>query len=136
MKYLKFILLGMVFGIILTKGEIVSWYRIYEMFNFQSFHMYGVIGSAVTICAIAVAVFKKVKVGFGGVEIKLPSKTNGWKSSLFGGTIFGLGWAMVGACPGPLFILIGNGFMAAGVALLGALLGTFVYGMVRSKLPH
>ncbi len=137
MKYLKFLVVGLVFGIILTKSEVISWFRIYEMFRFESFHMYGVIGSAVILGALFVQLIK----------IMNPNTTEGkpvtfkiFDRSVFryllGGIIFGLGWAFTGACPGPLYILIGNGYSVYIVAILSALLGTLVYGMVRKKLPH
>ena len=137
MKYIKFILTGVLFGITLTKGEIISWYRIQEMFRFQGFHMYGVIGSAVVLGAIALFLAKK----FGwktieGEKISPPEKTKAWKNYLFGGIIFGLGWALTGACPGPVYMLIGSGATVFAVALISATFGTFVYGLLRDKLPH
>ncbi len=137
MKYIKFILTGILFGITLTKGEIISWYRIQEMFRFQDFHMYGVIGSAVMLGAIVVFLAKK----FGwknleGEKINPAEKQKGWKNYLFGGIIFGLGWALTGACPGPVYMIIGTGVSVFIVVLLSATLGTFVYGLLRKKLPH
>lgn len=137
MKFIKFLLIGVVFGITLTKAEIISWYRIYEMFRFQSFHMYGVIGSAVVLGAIVVWFIKKTTVkDMYGDLISIAAKEMGWVRYLVGGTLFGLGWALTGACPGPIYILIGNGFTIFFVVLLSAVLGTFVYGVFRSKLPH
>ncbi|WP_306643804.1 YeeE/YedE family protein [Sanyastnella coralliicola] len=137
MKMIRFLLLGIFFGIILTKGQIVSWYRIYEMFQFDNFHMYGVIGSAVVLGAIFVAISKKRNAkAMNGEPFQLITYPKGWKRYLIGGTIFGLGWAMTGACPGPLFILIGNGYMTVFLAIAGAILGTMVYAMLRGKLPH
>ncbi|MGE0634808.1 MAG: DUF6691 family protein [Bacteroidia bacterium] len=137
MKYIKFILTGVLFGIVLTKGEIISWYRIQEMFRFQGFHMYGVIGSAVVLGALVLFLAKK----FGwktieGEEINPTEKTKAWKNYLFGGIIFGLGWALTGACPGPVYMLIGTGATVYAVVLISATVGTFVYGLFRDKLPH
>lgn len=137
MKLIKFLLLGIVFGIIMTKSEVISWYRIYEMFRFESFHMYGIIGSAVVIGAIFVMIARKNKMtAAGGKPMQLRDYKKGWISYLVGGTIFGLGWAMTGACPGPLFVLVGNGFTVMLVAIVAALFGTLLYGILRDKLPH
>lgn len=137
MKFIKFLILGIVFGIIMTKAEIISWYRIFEMFRFESFHMYGVIGSAVALGTIAVAFIKKLKIKtFDGSEINIASKEKSVSRYLIGGTIFGLGWAMTGACPGPLFVLVGFGAWPIILSIVGALLGTFLYGLLRKKLPH
>lgn len=137
MKYIKFGLLGIVFGIIMTKGELISWFRIYEMFKFQSFHMYGVIGSAVGLGAILMLLFRKgiIKNVYGD-KIIVPAKDFKWKRALFGGIIFGLGWALAGACPGPMFVLIGNGVFSILIVIFGALLGTFLYGKFQKHLPH
>lgn len=137
MKYLNVLILGVVFGIILTKAQIISWFRIFEMFRFDSFHMYGVIGSAVVLGALFVFLSKKL--GWktvGGQSLHLNVYAAGWKKYLFGGTLFGLGWAMTGACPGPLFMLVGKGHLMILVAIAAALLGTFVYGVVSKKLPR
>ncbi|XOV90956.1 MAG: DUF6691 family protein [Bacteroidota bacterium] len=136
MKYFKFLLAGLIFGIILTKSEVISWYRIYEMFRFESFHMYGVIGSAVILGVISIQLIKRFKLKDvdGNPIIIKPKEKNIW-APLFGGAIFGCGWAMTGACPGPIYILIGNGFMMFIVVLLSAILGTFVYGLLDNKLP-
>lgn len=137
MKFIKFLSVGILFGIILTKSEVISWYRIYEMFRFQSFHMYGVIGSAVGIGILITTLIKSTKMkDFSGNQINLIPKARGWKNYLFGGIIFGLGWAMTGACPGPIYVLIGNGFGVFVVVFLSAVFGTFVYGLLRDKLPH
>lgn len=137
MKNLKFLLAGIVFGIVLTKAEIISWYRIYEMFRFESFHMYGVIGSAVILGAVAIQVIKRWNVkDFSGQPIVIEEKPKVFWPPLIGGTIFGLGWALTGACPGPIYILIGNGFLVFLVVLFFALLGTFTYGLVMHKLPR
>ena len=137
MKYLKYLLIGIVFGIIMTKSEVISWYRIYEMFKFQSFHMYGVIGSAVGVGIILVQLIKRSHMhAMTGDEIKFSPKDMSIPRYLFGGTIFGLGWAMTGACPGPMFVLLGNGFLVILAAILSAIAGTYVYGILRPKLPH
>lgn len=137
MKFIKYLLVGIVFGIVLTKSEAVSWYRIYEMFHFQSFHMYGIIGVAVFTGLIGVQFIKRNNVkDIMGQPISIPDKEKGFTSYLVGGTIFGLGWGLVGTCPGPIYILIGAGFMGIGVVLIGALLGTYLYGVLKSKLPH
>ncbi len=137
MKALKYILTGILFGIILTKSEAVSWYRIQEMFRFQSIFMYGIIGTAVISGILLVAVIKK----FGlkdtdGQPIQFPAKVKRWKKYLIGGSIFGMGWAMTGACPGPIFILLGQGYTVMLVVIVGALSGTFVYGILRNRLPQ
>jgi uncharacterized protein len=135
MKYIKFFLIGMYFGIVLTKAEVISWFRIQEMFHFQSIHMYGIIGSAIFVGAISIFFIKKFNLkSFGGEDIRLISKEY-HKGLLPGGIIFGLGWALTGACPGPLFALVGNGVEVMLVAIVSATLGTFGYGVVRDKLP-
>jgi uncharacterized membrane protein YedE/YeeE len=137
MKYAKYILVGIVFGITLTKAEVISWFRIYEMFKFQSFHMYGVIGSAVILGIIFVQLIKRNQMkSTEGEQITFNPKNMSIPRYLFGGIIFGLGWALTGACPGPMFILVGNGFLVMLVAIASGILGTFVYGKLRSKLPH
>ena len=137
MKYIKFLLVGILFGIILTKAEVISWYRIYEMFKFQSFHMYGVIGSAVAVGVVLVYFFKKglIKTYLGN-QIVIEPKKKGLAKNLLGGTIFGLGWALAGACPGPMFILLGRGVSAIVIVIVGGLLGALLYHAVKSKLPH
>lgn len=137
MKFIKFLLVGIVFGIVLTKSEAVSWYRIYEMFHFQSFHMYGIIGVAVATGVIGIQLIKRNKVkDITGQPIVIPDKEKAFTSYLVGGAIFGLGWGLVGTCPGPIYILIGAGFWGIGLVLIGALLGTFIYGLLKNKLPH
>ncbi len=137
MKFLKYILVGFIFGLVLTKSEAVSWYRIYEMFMFQSFHMYGIIGVAIATGLIGIQIIKRNKLDdINGKPINIVDKEKGTFRYWIGGLIFGLGWALVGSCPGPIFILIGAGFMSVGVILVGALLGTFIYGLIQSKLPH
>lgn len=137
MKYLKFLFVGIVFGIVLSKAEVISWYRIYEMFKLQSFHMYGVIGSAVLIGMVLMYLFNKGKLKtYTGELIKVEPKKKGFARNMFGGIIFGLGWALGGVCPGPIFILIGKGVIAILVVLFGATLGAFLYHAVKHKLPH
>ncbi|WP_421896513.1 DUF6691 family protein [Marinoscillum sp.] len=137
MNRLRFLLAGVFFGIVLTKAEVISWYRIYEMFRFESFHMYGVIGSAVILGIIAVQIIKRFNIrDISGNPIVIQEKAKRFWPPLIGGILFGLGWALTGACPGPIYILIGNGFMAFGVVFLAAVLGTFVYGLVMDKLPQ
>lgn len=137
MNKLKFLLSGILFGIILTKAEVISWYRIYEMFRFESFHMYGVIGSAVLLGVVAIQIIKYFKLkDVDGNPIIIPPKQKRFWPPLIGGTIFGLGWALTGACPGPIYIIIGNGFLVFSVVFLSAVLGTFLYGLVMNKLPQ
>jgi len=137
MKFLKYLLVGILFGIILVKSEAVSWYRIFEMFKFQSFHMYGIIGSAVTLGIIFIQGFKKLHVkNIEGNEINMRPKEKGFTRLLLGGTIFGLGWALAGACPGPMYILVGTGVFSMLIVIASAILGTFIYGVLKSKLPH
>lgn len=137
MKYFKYIVVGFVFGIVLTKSEAVSWYRIYEMFQFQSFHMYGIIGVAVATGVIGLQFFKRSTFkNIKGEPIQIADKEEGSIRYWLGGIFFGLGWALVGACPGPIFILVGAGFLPAILILVGALVGTFIYGLIKDKLPH
>lgn len=137
MKFIKFLLTGILFGIVMTKSEAVSWFRIQEMFRFESFHMYGIIGTAVVLGAIAVAVIKKINgQTINGNPITFNPKNMSIPRYLFGGTIFGLGWAMTGACPGPMFTLLGQGVWTIGLVILSAVFGTYVYGVLRPKLPH
>ncbi|MBT8229988.1 MAG: YeeE/YedE family protein [Saprospiraceae bacterium] len=137
MKYFKFLLVGILFGIMMAKAEIISWFRIYEMFRFESFHMYGIIGSAVVLGIIIIQIIKRTKFkSIYGEEIVIPDKDFSYARYIIGGIIFGLGWAMVGACPGPMFVLIGYGYYVILLVVLGALIGTFVYGVLRNKLPH
>lgn len=137
MKFLKYLFIGILFGIILTKAEIVSWYRIYEMFRFQSFHMYGVIGSAIAVGILITQAIKRFKIkSIDGEVIDIPPKQFSVPRYLIGGTLFGFGWAMTGACPGPLFILLGNGIGVVAVVILSAMLGTYVYGLLKTRLPH
>lgn len=137
MKYVKFILLGIFFGVVGTKTEFVSWYRIHEMFHFESFHMYGIIGSAVILGMIVVAIIKKFKLmNLEGDQISFNDKLKSFPRYFIGGTIFGLGWAITGACPGPIYILVGNGYVVYILVWISAVLGTFAYGLLKDKLPH
>jgi uncharacterized membrane protein YedE/YeeE len=137
MKNLAFLLVGVPFGIIMTKSEVISWFRIVEMFRFESIHMYGVIGVAVVVSAIAMALFKRLKVRTAaGKEVYYEPRPLRIKQHLLAGSLFGVGWAISGACPGPMWVLLGNGFAIAALFIAGALLGTFVYGLVMHKLPH
>ncbi|MCK5637531.1 MAG: YeeE/YedE family protein [Flavobacteriaceae bacterium] len=137
MKYIKFLLIGVLFGITLSKAEVISWFRIYEMFKFQSFHMYGVIGSAVVIGMVLMYLYKKETLKSNkGEVIKIAPKKKGVSRNLIGGIIFGLGWALGGVCPGPMYVLMGQGVVAILVVLFGAHLGTFLYHAVKHKLPH
>lgn len=133
---IKYLIVGLLFGIVFIKAEIISWFRIQEMFRFQSFHMYGVIGSAVVVGAISVFLIKKFKIKtIYGEKIEFHDKKFN-KGQIIGGLIFGLGWAITGACPGPLFAQIGTGVTVMFVTLLFAIVGTWVYGYFRDKLPH
>ncbi len=134
--HFKYFFTGILFGIILTKSEVISWFRIQEMFRLQSFHMYGVIGSAVVTGAVSVFLIKKFRIKtIYGEAIDLQAKSFN-KGQVIGGLLFGFGWAMTGACPGPLFALIGNGALIITVSLISAIAGTWVYGLLRDKLPH
>lgn len=135
---LVYLLVGMVFGVILVKSEVVSWFRIQEMFRFESFHMYGIIGSAIAVAALSIQLIKRFDVKtFGGETITIPPKVWGQGYRYWiGGIIFGLGWALLGACPGPMFALIGAGYPIILVALFSALLGTWTYSYLRPMLWH
>ncbi|MBC6490829.1 DUF6691 family protein [Flavihumibacter stibioxidans] len=137
MRMSRYILIGMLLGFILYKSEAVSWYRIFEMFRFQSFHMYGVIGSAVISGIIIVQIIKRRQVhNVEGQPIVIKDKNKSIPRYLIGGAMFGTGWALAGACPAPMFILMGAGYSVFVVYMLAAMTGTFVYGLLRSKLPH
>ncbi len=137
MKYIKFVLAGILFGIVMTKAEIISWFRIYEMFHFQSFHMYGIIGSAILLGMIGTWLIKALNIkDISGSPIVFQDKNKSIARYLLGGIIFGLGWALSGACPGPMFILVGYGYLPVLIVIGGALMGTFVYGLIRNRLPH
>ncbi|AEK23539.1 YeeE/YedE family protein [Capnocytophaga canimorsus] len=137
MRNLLYILLGIAFGIVMYKSETASWFRIYEMFHFQSFHMYGFIGGALVVGALGIQWIKRSqKKDIDGKTIVIPSKEKSVMRYLIGGILFGLGWALVGACPGPLFVLFGAGVWSILIAIIGALLGTYLYGVFKNKLPH
>ncbi len=130
-------LIGVSLGIIFIKSEVASWFRIYEMFLFKSFHMYGIIGSAVVIGIIITYYLKKTNAkDIYGDKIIIQPKDKGFIRYILGGTIFGLGWALAGACPGPMYVLLSSGFISVFILIFGALLGTFVYGLLKNKLPH
>ena len=136
MKYLKYLVLGTLFGIILTKSEVISWFRIQEMFRFQSFHMYGVIGSAILMGMLSIQLIKRNRLkSIDGESIVLADKKFN-HGIWIGGFIFGLGWALTGACPGPLFAQLGSGIGSAAVLILAALAGTWTYSALREKLPY
>jgi len=137
MKILRFVAVGFVFGIVLTKSEAVSWFRIQEMFHFASFHMFGIIGVAVATGVLGIQWIKRSGVkDVDGNAIYIQDKEPGNLRYWIGGTVFGLGWALAGTCPGPVFILAGSGFVQVLWVLLGALLGTFLYGVIKDHLPH
>ena len=137
MKYIYAVLLGVLFSVPLVKGEVISWFRIQEMFLFENFHMYGVIGSAIAVGALSIFLIKKLQIKtIQGEDVVLNPNPLKLKSNLFGGILFGLGWAMTGACPGPIYAHIGYGSSIMLVSVLFALTGVFVYGLVKDKLPH
>ncbi|APU68373.1 MULTISPECIES: DUF6691 family protein [Christiangramia] len=137
MRYFTYLIIGIFFGIIMYKSEAASWFRIYEMFQFGSFHMYGIIGSALVIGIIGVQVIKAKKIkALDGSDMSLAPKDKSVARYLIGGIIFGLGWALAGACPGPMYVLAGSGYVTILVVILGAVFGTFLYGLLRKKLPH
>jgi uncharacterized membrane protein YedE/YeeE len=137
MKFIKFLLLGIVFGIVMTKSEAVSWYRIQEMFRFQAFHMYGIIGTAVTLGVMGVALIKRFRMrDYHGNPIMFNPKEKSVARYLIGGSIFGLGWALSGACPGPMVVNIGYGYWAMAIVFFFAIVGTYLYGLIKNKLPH
>ncbi|MGZ4065000.1 MAG: DUF6691 family protein [Bacteroidia bacterium] len=136
MKNIKFLLAGIIFGIILVKSEVISWFRIQEMFRLQGFHMYGVIGSAIAVGMVSVLLIKRFNIKtIDGEPIVILQKTFTW-GNIIGGLIFGLGWAITGACPGPLYAQVGSGYLVVIVTLLSAVFGTWVYGALKEKLPH
>ena len=136
MIYVIVLLLGIFFGVTLSNGEVISWLRIQEMFHFDSFHMYGVIGSAVIVGAVSMLILKKLQIrARGGAPIVIEKKELG-KGTVIGGFLFGVGWALTGACPGPLYALVGSGYAGFILALFSAFAGALVYGYVNDKLPH
>lgn len=137
MRNIVFLLIGIFFGIVMFKSEASSWFRIYEMFRFKSFHMYGIIGSALVTGIILVQTIKKKKFKhIGGSAIEFIPKEKSFARYIFGGIIFGFGWALAGACPGPMFTLLGAGFLPILTVIAGAVSGTWVYGLIKDKLPH
>ena len=137
MRHLYALLLGVLFGGILVKSEALSWFRIQEMFWFQSFHMYGIIGSAIVVGAISLQIFKKIEAkSISGDLINPADKKFNKKGNLIGGITFGCGWALTGACPGPLYALVGSGYGIILVSIFSAMLGVLAYGVLRDKLPH
>jgi len=136
MKNLKYLFVGIIFGSIFIKAEIASWFRIQEMFRLESFFMYGVISTAIIVAAISVWLIKKFNIKtIQGETITFEDKKFS-KGQIYGGLIFGMGWAITGACPGPLFAQIGSGFTVVVITLLSAVLGTWIYGYIQNKLPH
>ena len=136
MRNLKYLLTGILFGIVLVKSEVISWFRIQEMFHLQSFHMYGIIVSAIFVGMISVLVIRHFKIKtISGETVFIPTRKFHW-GNVYGGLTFGFGWALTGACPGPLFAQVGSGFYVVAVALLSATAGTWFYGLIRDKLPH
>jgi uncharacterized membrane protein YedE/YeeE len=134
---LSYLVAGSLFGFVAVKSEIVSWYRIQEMFRFDSFHMYGVLGSAVLVAVLSVWIIKRTGArSLSGEPITLSPKAPNYRAYIFGGTSFGLGWALTGACPGPILVLVGSGFPGFLLVLASAVLGTWTYGSLRNKLPH
>ena len=137
MRYIVYLAIGIFFGIIMFKSEAASWFRIYEMFQFGSFHMYGIIGSALLLGIIGVQIMKRRNIkALDGSDLNLQPKEKGVVRYLAGGIIFGLGWALAGACPGPMYVLAGAGYISIIIVIIGALLGTFLYGILKNKLPH
>ena len=133
----RFVLIGAYLGLVLTKSEVVSWYRIQEMFRFDAFHMYGVIGSAIVVAFVSLQLIRRFGVRtIDGEEVVVEPKDPRWRRALYGGTLFGLGWALTGACPGPIAALIGAGMTGYVVVLVGALLGTMLYARTLHRLPH
>jgi hypothetical protein len=137
MRTLSYLLIGIFFGIIMFKSEAASWFRIYEMFRFDSFHMYGIIGSALAVGMLGVQMIKRGGIkSFYGEPIEFQPKEKSFSRYLYGGMIFGLGWALAGACPGPMFTLVGAGYLPIFVVIAAAVIGTFVYGLLKDRLPH
>ncbi|MEL7146257.1 MAG: DUF6691 family protein [Bacteroidota bacterium] len=137
MRTIIYIIIGLFFGVVMYKSEAASWFRIFEMFQFGSFHMYGIIGSALALGVLGVQVIKRNNIKtFDGEEMQLYPKHRSVSRYLIGGIIFGLGWALAGACPGPMYVLAGAGYLSILIVIAGAVLGTFLYGVVRKKLPH
>ncbi|RZS93302.1 YeeE/YedE family protein [Aquimarina brevivitae] len=137
MRAVVYLVIGVIFGITMYKSEAASWFRIYEMFQFKSFHMYGIIGSALIVGALLIFLIKRFKLkSIYGERIVFMPKERSFSRYMFGGILFGLGWALAGACPGPMFTLIGAGYSPILVVIASAILGTYVYGLLKDKLPH
>ncbi len=137
MKNFSFLIVGILTGIVLTKSEVISWFRIQEMFRFESIHMYGVIGTAVVLGAAIIFLMKYFKIKtWSGTTVSYTPIPLSWKRHLLAGSIFGLGWGLAGACPGPMYALLGNGYWLFLLIIASAVFGTFVYGLIRDKLPH
>jgi hypothetical protein len=137
MRTIIYLGIGIFFGIVMIKSEAASWFRIYEMFQFNAFHMYGIIGSALVLGVIIIQLIKRKKLNsFFGEQIQIAPKEKSISRYLIGGIIFGLGWALVGVCPGPMFVLVGAGYLPVLVVIVSALLGTLIYGILKNKLPH
>lgn len=137
MRNLIYIVIGIIFGITMYKAEAASWFRIYEMFHFQSFHMYGFIGSALIVGLIGIQWIKRSeKTDIDGNQIVINPKEKSITRYLIGGIFFGLGWALVGACPGPMFVMVGTGYFPMIIVIIGALIGTYIYGRIKNNLPH
>ena len=137
-RFLPYLLLGVLFGFALVKSEAVSWYRIQEMFHFQSFHMFGIMFSAIATGLASTQIIRYIgrKRSLDGQAIEIPAKPPGRKNYIYGGLIFGIGWGLIGLCPGPVFALVGMGSIGALVVLAGALHGTWLYGALKDKVPH
>lgn len=137
MRSIGYLIVGVFFGIVMYKSEAASWFRIYEMFQFDSIHMYGLMGAALLVGIIAVQLIKSKRLkNIEGEEIIIPDKKRSISRYIIGGIFFGLGWALAGACPGPMFVLVGAGYFPILIVIFGAVIGTWIYGLLRSKLPH
>ncbi|MCH2450116.1 MAG: YeeE/YedE family protein [Gracilimonas sp.] len=138
LEYLKYLIIGTVFGFILVKSEVVSWFRIQEMFRFDDIHMHGIIGLAIVVGIISIQIIKRNNIkDTKGNSVTIPPKdASQWKRYIIGGSMFGLGWALLGACPGPMFALLGSGITVMIIPILSAIAGTYVYGMLGNSLPH
>ncbi|MGB1370946.1 MAG: DUF6691 family protein [Flavobacteriaceae bacterium] len=137
MRTLFYLIIGILFGITMYKSEAASWFRIYEMFRFEAFHMYGIIGTALAMGVVSTLIIKRNNIkSFYGEEVKFIPKEKGFTRYMLGGIIFGLGWALAGACPGPMFTLLGAGFLPISIVIIAAIIGTFIYGVLKEKLPH
>lgn len=133
-----YLVIGVIFGITMFKSEAASWFRIFEMFQFQAFHMYGIIGVALGLATVMTFLLKRLKIKsfYGNALTAFTPKEKGFKRYIIGGTLFGLGWALAGACPGPMYVLVGAKYWPILVVIVSALLGTYVYGLLKDKLPH